>query len=93
MCYLKNKYLPNNEDQIAYIRNIQSQEDQLTFEKISNSIKNFSKLVAEIENMSLKNEALLGRCIATAAKVFRCEKNIRGENLPGRFEDWIYREC
>ena len=44
------------------------------------------------KNKSLKNKALLGGWISTAAQVFRREKNIRGENLPGRFEDWIYRE-
>ena len=43
--------------------------------------------------MSLKNKVLLGGWISTAVKVFRCEKNICGENLPGRFEYWMYREC
>ena len=43
--------------------------------------------------MSLKNKALLGGWISTAAKVFRRKKNILGENLPGRFEDWTYGEC
>ena len=45
------------------------------------------------KNKSLKNKALLGGWISTAAQVFRREKNIRRENLPGRFEDWIYRQC
>ena len=49
-------------------------------------------MVGEVENMSLKNKVLLGGWISTAAKVFRHKKNIRGENLPGRFKDWIYRE-
>ena len=93
LCYLKNKYLPHNEEQVAYIGDIPSQEEQLTFETISDSIKIFSKSVGEVENMSLKNKALLGGWISTAVKVFRREKNIRGENLPGRFEDWIYTEC
>ena len=43
--------------------------------------------------MSLKNKVLLCGWISTAAKVFRREKNICGENLHGRFEDWMYREC
>ena len=43
--------------------------------------------------MSLMNKALLGGWISTFAKVFRREKDIRGENLPGRFEDWMYEEC
>ena len=43
--------------------------------------------------MSLKSKTLLSGQISTAAKVFRREENIRGENLPGRFEDWMYKEC
>ena len=43
--------------------------------------------------MSLKNKTLMGGWILTAAKVFRRDKNMRGENLSGRFEDWRYREC
>ena len=42
--------------------------------------------------MSLKNKVLMGSWISTAATVFRCDKNMRGENLPGRSEDWMYRE-
>ena len=45
------------------------------------------------KNKSLKNKALLDGWISTAAQVFRREKNIRRENLPDRFEDWIYRQC
>ena len=93
MRYLKNKYLRHNEEQVAYIGDIPSQEEQLAFETISDSIKNLTKSVSEVQNMSLKNKVLLGGWISTAAKVFRREKNIRGENLPGRFEDWIYRQC
>ena len=48
-----------------------------------NSITLFSKTVGEVENMSLKNKVLLGGWILTAAKVFRKERNIRGENFPG----------
>ena len=92
LCYLKNKYLPHNEEQEAYIGDIPSKEEQLTFETISDSIKIFSKSIAEVENTNLKNKALLGGWISIAAKVFRHEKNIRGENLPDRFEDWLYRE-
>ena len=43
--------------------------------------------------MSLKNKVLLGGWISTAVKVFRRDKNICGENLLGRIEDWMYREC
>ena len=42
--------------------------------------------------MTLKNKVLLGSWVSTTAKVFRRVKNI-GENLPGRFEDWMEREC
>ena len=34
----------------------------------------------------------VGGWISTAAKVFRRDKNMREKNLPGRFEDWMYRE-
>ena len=27
------------------------------------------------------------------ARVFGRDKNMRGENFPGRFEDWMHREC
>ena len=43
--------------------------------------------------MSLKNKVLLDGWISTAAKLFRRDKNMRGENFPGQFEDWMYREC
>ena len=43
--------------------------------------------------MSLKNKVLMGGWISAAARVFRRDKIILGENLPGCFEDWIYREC
>ena len=34
------------------------------------------------------NKTLTGGWISTAARVFR-----RDKNLPGRFEDWMYKEC
>ena len=37
--------------------------------------------------MTLKNKVLLGGWISTAVKVLRCDKNMRGKNLPSRFED------
>ena len=43
--------------------------------------------------MSLKNKVLLSGGISTAAKVFRRKKNLWGEDLPGRFEDWMYKKC
>ena len=43
--------------------------------------------------MSLKNKVLLDGWISAAAKLFRRDKNMRGENFPGQFEDWMYREC
>ena len=49
LCYLKIKYLPHNQEQVAYIRDIPSQEEQLIFETISDSIKNFNKLLWEVE--------------------------------------------
>ena len=43
--------------------------------------------------MSLKNKTLMDGWISTTAKVFRRDKNMLGENLPGRFKYWMYREC
>ena len=52
-------YLPHNEEQITFIGDIPSQEDQFTFEAISDSLKTFSNSVKEVENISLKNRVLL----------------------------------
>ena len=43
--------------------------------------------------MSLKNKTFMRGWISTAARVFRRDKSMFGENLPGRFEDWMHREC
>ena len=82
--YLKNQYLPHNKER-AFIEDI----PQFTFEAISDSLKTFSKSIKEVEHMSLENTVLLDGWISTAAKVFRHDKNVRGRNLPGRFEDWM----
>ena len=42
--YLKNKYLPHNEEQETFIEDIPSQEDQFRFEAISDSIKKLFKI-------------------------------------------------
>ena len=47
---------------------------------MSDYLKNFSKSVIEVENMTLKNKVLLGGWVSTAAKVFRRDKNLRGKN-------------
>ena len=91
--YLKNQYLPYNEAQGTSIEDIPNKRDQFLFKVIPNYLKTFSKSIKEVENMSLKNEILLGGWISKAAKVFKRNKNMRGENLPVRFEDWIYKEC
>ena len=87
---LKNQYSPHNEERRTFIKDIPSQEDQFTFEEIFDSLKTFSN-----ENMSLKNKVLLGGWISTAAEIFRFrrDKNVCRKDLPGRFEDWMYREC
>ena len=90
--YLKKQYLPHNEEPGAFIEDIPSQEDR-SFEEIPDYLRIFSKSIKENENMSLKNKVLMGGWISTAATVFRRDKNILGENLPGRFEDSMYREC
>ena len=43
--------------------------------------------------MSLKNKTLLGGWISTAAKIFRRNEGMGEKNLPGRFGDWLYKEC
>ena len=50
ICYLKNRYLPHDEERGTYIEDMLSQEDQFTFEAISNSIKNFTRSVGDVEN-------------------------------------------
>ena len=90
--YLKNQYLPHNEEPGVFIEDIRSQEDR-SFEEMSAYLKTFLKPIKENENMSLKNKVLMGGRISTAARVFRCDKNMLGENLLSRFEDWMYREC
>ena len=74
------------------IEDIPSQED-LSFEEISDYLKTFLKSTKENENMSLKNKVLMGGLISTAVRVFRCNKNMLVENLPHRFENWMYKEC
>ena len=65
---LKNQYSPHNEERETFIEDITSQEYQFTFEAISDSLKTFSKSIKDFENISLKNKALLGGWISTAAK-------------------------
>ena len=90
--YLKNQYLPHNEEPRVFIEDIRSQEDR-SFEEMSAYLKTFLKPIKENENMGLKNKVLMGGRISTAARVFRCDKNMLGENLLSRFEDWMCREC
>ena len=47
---------------------------------MSDYLKNFSKSVIEVENVTLKNKVLLGGWVSTAAKVFRRDKNLRVKN-------------
>ena len=66
--YLKNQYLPRNEEQRTFIEDISSQEDILSFEVITDYIKTFSKSIKEVENMSLKKKAFLGSWISQQRK-------------------------
>ena len=84
--YLKNQYLPHNEKRRDFIEDIPSQKDR-SFEEVSDYLKKFSKSIKENENMSLNNKTIMGDWISTAAKLFRYDKNMLGENLPARFED------
>ena len=43
--------------------------------------------------MNLKNKTLLGVWISMASKVFRRDKSMGKKNLPGRFEDCLYKKC
>ena len=56
--YLRNQYLPHNEERGTFIEAIPSQEDRLSFEVISDYVKAVSKSIKEVENMSLKNKVL-----------------------------------
>ena len=91
--YLKIQYLPHNDEWRTFIEDIPNKEDWFPFEEKSGCLKNFSKSMKEVENMSLNNKVSLGGWISTAVKVFRRDKNMRRENLPGWFDDWMYREC
>ena len=90
--HLKKQYEPHNEEPGAFIEDIPSQEGR-SFDEIAIYLKTFSKSIKESTNMSLKNKAFMGGCISTAARVFRHDENMLGENLPSQFEDWMYREC
>ena len=90
--HLKKQRQPRNKELGAFIEDIPSQEDR-SFDEIADYLKAFSKSIKESENISLKNKTLMRGWISTAARVFRGDKNMLEENLPGRFEDWIYREC
>ena len=90
--HLKKQYQPHNEEPGAFIEDIPSQEGW-SFDEIAIYLKTFSKSIKQIKNMSLKNKAFMGGCISTAARAFRHDENILGENLPSQFEDWMYREC
>ena len=56
--YLKNNYLPYEEEQGAFIKGIPFQEDQ-SFENISGRLKTFAKSMKENENFSLKGKTLI----------------------------------
>ena len=64
--YLKKNYSPHNEEQ-ARIDGI-PQDDNFSFEVMSNYLKNYSKSVIEVENVTLKNKVLFGGWLSTAAK-------------------------
>ena len=81
--YLKIQYLPHNDERRTIIEDIPNEEDQFPFEEKSDYLRTFSKSMKEVENMSLKNKVSLGGWISTAVKVFRRDKNMRRENLPG----------
>ena len=85
--------MPHNDKRRTFIEDIPNEEDRFSFQGISDFLKAFSKSMKEVENMSLKNKVFLDGWISTAAKVFIRDKNMRGQNLPSRFEDWMYREC
>ena len=83
--YLKSKYSAHNEEPRIFIQDIPSEEP--SFESIAGYLKTFSKSVKDDENMSMKNKCLTGGWILMASKMYR------RENLPYRFEDWLYRLC
>ena len=58
---------------------------------MSNCLKTYSKSIAEVENMTLKNKVLFGGWISEAFVVYRRDK-LSGKALPIRSEDWIQRK-
>ena len=84
--------MPYEEERGAFIEDIKSRDDQ-SFEEISDRLKTFAKSMKENENFSLKCKTLMGGWLLTAARIFRRDKNMLGKSLPGKFEDWIYKEC
>ena len=83
--YLKSMYSTHNEETRTFIENIPT--DEASFEAMTSHLKNFSKCIKDDENMSLKNKCLFGGWILMASKLYR------KENLPYKFEDWLYRLC
>ena len=80
--YLKSMFSTYNEEPINFIHGIATDEPSL--EAMSNHLKTFPKCIKHGENMSLKNKCLFGEWILMASKLYR------KENLPYRFEDWLY---
>ena len=80
------------EEQGDFIEDMPSREDQ-SFEEISDRLKTFAKSMKENKNFSLKSKTLMGGWLSTTARIFRHDKNTVGKGLPGKFDDWIYKEC
>ena len=83
--YLKSMYSTHDEEPRTFIDDIPTYAP--FFEVMTNHLKTFSKCTEDDENISLKNKCLFGGWILIASKLYR------KENLPYRFENWLYRLC
>ena len=83
--YLKSMYSTHDEEPRTFIDDIPTYAP--FFEVMTNRLKTFSKCTKDNENISLKNKCLFGGWILIASKLYR------KENLPYRFENWLYRLC
>ena len=47
----------------------------------------------QVENIGLNNVSVVGWLDINGCKSIQMRENMGGENLTGRFEDWMYKHC
>ena len=91
--YLKSQYLPHNEEQRTFVQDIPSQEDIPSFEAIVDYLKTFSKSIKKKLKIWLWRIRLYWVVgYQRQRNYFRRDKRMGEKTLPGRFEDWLYKE-